>query len=46
MSFIELGHFGCFDVSIIMLDAFGVYGLEGIFELWRNVRNWRFLSLD
>jgi hypothetical protein len=31
-SFIEGGHFGCFDVSIIRWDRGGEYGLEG--NIW------------
>ena len=29
VSFIEVGHFRCFDVSIIMRDKVREYGLEG-----------------
>ena len=46
MSFIEVGHFGCFDASIIMQDRGGEYGLKAIFELRHNLRNWGVFSLD
>ena len=32
VSFIKVGHFGCFDVSIIMWDRVGKYGMEG--NIW------------
>ena len=38
-SFIQVGHFGCFDASIIMRDRVGDYSLEGNIELWGNMRN-------
>ena len=39
MSFIEVGHFECFDASIIMRDRGEEYGWWAIFELCCNMRN-------
>ena len=43
VSFIEVGHFRCFDVSIIMRDKVREYGLEG--NIWVK-GNMRILNLD
>ena len=40
-SFIEVGHFGCLDVSTIMRVELENMDWRAIFELWHNMRNWR-----
>ena len=45
MDFIKVGHFGCFDAIIIMLNRGGEYALEGSIEFCRNMKNWKGLSL-
>ena len=43
---LKLGHFGCFDASIIMRDKVGEYGLEGNISIALQHEESEILSLD